>query len=399
MRTATRTPGARGETPEARAVDVSVVMPCLNEAATLERCIRAAQRGLAATGVRGEVIVADNGSTDGSVEIAERLGARVVHAPVRGYGAALLAGIRAARGGFVVMGDADGTYDFSSIAPFVERLRAGDDLVVGDRFAGGIEAGAMPWLNRYVGNPILSLLGRLFFRSPVRDFHCGLRAFRREAVLGLDLRTTGMEFASEMIVKATLAGLQIGEAPTTLSRPVDGRRTHLRRWRDGWRHLRFLLLYSPRWLFLYPGLALMAAGTGICVWLLPGPGRALGVTFDVQTLLYGAMAVVVGFQAVLFSYLARVYGTIHGLLPEDPALTRLFRVARLETGLAVGGILLLIGMGGSVWAFVQWSLGSFGPLDPSRTLRTVIPSLTALLLGTEVVLASFFFSILGLRRK
>ena len=399
MRTAARPIGPGTEPRRFAAVEVSVVMPCLNEAATLERCIRAAQQGLRSVGARGEIVVADNGSTDGSVEIAERLGARVVHVPAKGYGAALLAGIEAARGEFVIMGDADATYDFATIEPFVERLRAGDDLVVGNRFAGGIEPGAMPWLNRYVGNPILSRAGRLFFRSPVRDFHCGLRAFRREAILGLDLRTTGMEFASEMIVKATLAGLRIGEAPTTLSRPPDGRRTHLRRWRDGWRHLRFLLLYSPRWLFLYPGLALMAAGAAVVGWLLPGPRRALGVTFDVQTLLYGAMAIVVGFQAVLFSYLARVYAVTHGLLPEDPALTRLFRVATLETGLAAGALLLLIGAAGSVWAFVQWSVTSFGPLDASRTLRTVIPSLTALLLGVEVVLASFFFSLLGLERR
>jgi glycosyltransferase involved in cell wall biosynthesis len=398
VRTAARPLGLETE-PRTATVEVSVVMPCLDEAATIERCIRAAREGLRAAGVRGEVVVADNGSTDGSAELAEALGARVVRVPVRGYGAALLAGIRAARGRFVIMGDADGTYDFADIRPFVERLRAGDDLVVGNRFAGGIEPGAMPWLNRYVGNPILSRVGRLFFGSPVRDFHCGLRGFRRDAVLALDLRTTGMEFASEMIVKATLAGLRIGEAPTTLSRPPDGRRTHLRRWRDGWRHLRFLLLYSPRWLFLYPGIALMVIGAAVVGWLLPGPRRAFGVTFDVQTLLYGAMAVVVGFQAVLFSYLARVFAVTEGLLPEDPRLSRLFRVATLETGLAVGAFLVLVGAVGSAWAFVQWSVTSFGPLDPSRTLRTVIPSLTSLLLGVEIVLASFFFSVLGLKRR
>ena len=399
MRTAARALGSETEPLAAPTVEVSVVMPCLNEAATLERCIRAAQEGLCSVGARGEVVVADNGSTDGSVEIAERLGARVVHVPVKGYGAALLGGIEAARGGFVIMGDADATYDFAAIEPFVKRLRAGDDLVVGNRFAGGIEPGAMPWLNRYVGNPILSRVGRLFFRSPVRDFHCGLRAFRREAILGLDLRTTGMEFASEMIVKATLAGLRIGEAPTTLSKPVDGRRTHLRRWRDGWRHLRFLLLYSPRWLFLYPGLALMAAGTLIGLWLLPGPRVVAGIGLDIQSLLYSAIGVVVGFQAVLFSLFTKVFAVNEGLLPEDARLSRLFRYVSLETGLLVGAVLVLAGAIGSIYAFARWSLSSFPALDPSESMRVVIPSATGLVLGCEIVLASFFLSVLGMKRR
>ena len=399
MGTATRQLGRETNVRATTPVEVSVVMPCLNEAATLERCIRAAYRGIRGAGVRGEVVVADNGSTDGSREIAERLGARIVHVPAPGYGAALLAGIEAARGDFVVMGDADATYDLSSIGPFVERLRGGDDLVVGNRFAGGIEPGAMPWLNRYVGNPVLSLLGRLFFNSPVRDFHCGLRAFRREAILGLDLRATGMEFASEMIVKATLAGLRIGEAPTTLSRPADGRRTHLRRWRDGWRHLRFLLLFSPRWLFLYPGLALMAAGTLIGLWLLPGPRVVAGIGLDIQTLLYSAIGVVVGFQAVLFSLFTTVFAVNEGLLPEDARLSRLFRHISLETGLLAGTVLMVAGAIGSIYTFSRWSLSSFPALDPSRSMRVVIPSVTALVLGCEVVLASFFLSVLGLSRR
>ena len=243
-----------------RPVEVSILMPCLNEAGTIGECVRAAQEGLRAIEADGEVIVADNGSTDGSVEIAESLGARVVHVEHRGYGAALLGGIAMARGEFVIMGDADATYDFRAIGPFVEKLRAGYDLVMGNRFAGGVEPGAMPWLNRRIGNPVLSGLGRLFFRSPIGDFHCGLRGFRREAMLALDLQSTGMEFASELVVKATLADLPIAEVPTTLSRGTEGRKPHLRPFRDGWRHLRFLLVYSPRWLFLYPGILLMALG-------------------------------------------------------------------------------------------------------------------------------------------
>mgnify|MGYP005844272077 CR=1 FL=1 len=399
MRTAARRLGSETEPSTAATVEVSVVMPCLNEAATLERCIRAAQRGLGSVGARGEVVVADNGSTDGSAQIAERLGARVVRVPVKGYGAALLAGIEAARGEFVVMGDADATYDFAAIAPLVERLRAGDDLVVGNRFAGGIEPGAMPWLNRYVGNRILSRVGRLFFKSPVSDFHCGLRAFRREAILGLDLRTTGMEFASEMIVKATLAGLRIGEAPTTLSKPPDGRRTHLRRWRDGWRHLRFLLLYSPRWLFLYPGLALIVFGAVVMAWLLPGPRVVGSVGFDIQTLLYAGVAVVVGFQAVLFSVFTQVFTANEGLLPPDGRLGLAHRCVNLEVGLLIGALLILAGAGGSIYAFVRWSLASFPELDPSRSMRLVVPSATALVLGCEIVLASFFLGILGMKRR
>jgi glycosyltransferase involved in cell wall biosynthesis len=379
-------------------VELSIVLPCLNEASTLGTCIRVARTATSALGIRAEVIVADNGSTDASTEIAARLGARVVRVAEPGYGAALLGGITAARGEFVIMGDADATYDFETIGPFMEKLRAGCDLVMGNRFAGGIADGAMPWLSRRLGNPVLTALGRLFFRSPVADFHCGLRGFRRDAILALDLQTTGMEFASEMVVKATLRELRITEVPTTLSRGDEGRRSHLRPWRDGWRHLRFLLVYSPRWLFLYPGLLLVALGMAGTLWLLPGPRVVVGVTFDIQTLLFASMMVAIGFQAVLFSLLGKVFAWNEGLLPVGERFRNVFRYVTLEVGLLVGLGWMIGGASGAIYAFVRWSDASFGPLDASRTLRIVIPSLTALLLGAQVVLASFFFSLLGIRR-
>ncbi len=380
-------------------VELSVVMPCLNEAATLAACIGKAQRALHDDQIAGEIIVADNGSADGSPDIAAALGARVVAVPERGYGSALMGGIAAARGEYVVMGDADDSYDWSVLRPFLDKLRAGADLVMGDRFAGGIEPGAMPPLHRYLGNPVLTGLGRLFFHSPVHDFHCGMRGFRKAAILNLDLRTTGMEFASEMVVKATLARLRLAEVPVTLAPDGRGRPPHLRSWRDGWRHLRFLLLYSPRWLFLYPGAFFMALGLTVGLWLLSGPRAVLGVTFDVHTLLYAAMALVVGFQGVVFAVFTKIFAVSEGLLPEDPRLTRLFRYVTLETGLLVGGLLLLGGLAGSVYALHVWSGRAFGPLDPSRMLRLIIPSVTALMLGGEAVLSSFFLSILGLRRR
>ena len=317
----------------------------------------------------------------------------------KGYGSALLGGITAACGGIVIMGDADDSYDFSAIGPFVEKLREGYDLVMGNRFAGGIRPGAMPALHRYLGNPVLSRIGRLFFNSPVGDFHCGLRGFRKAAIEGLDLRTTGMEFASEMIVKATLMDLRITEVPTTLSPARRTRQPHLRTWRDGWRHLRFLLVYSPRWLFLYPGAFLMLVGLVVGGWLIPGPRRIGGVGFDVHTLLYAAGAIIIGFQSVVFAFFTKIFAISEGLLPEDPRLTKAFKYITLETGLAAGSLLVLAGLAGSLYAFLHWSLGSFGALDATRTLRIVIPSLTALMLGSEVILSSFFLSVLGLSRR
>src|SRR5882724_6440562 len=305
---------------EAEAIELSVVMPCLNEAETLETCIRKAQEAMRKANISGEVVIADNGSSDGSVAIGERLGARVVHIKAKGYGNALMGGIAAAAGEYIVMGDADDSYDFGHIARFIEPLRKGSDLVMGNRFRGGIQKAAMPPLHRYFGNPALTRLGRLFFRSPVGDFYCGLRGFRKDAYERMGLRTTGMEFATEMIVKATLLRLQIAEVPTTLSPDGRSRPPHLRTWRDGWRTLRFFLLYSPRWLFLYPGMALMLAGFALGLWLLPAPRPVGGVTFDVHTLVYAAAFVMLGFHAIAFAVFTKMFAISEGLLPPDPAM-------------------------------------------------------------------------------
>ena len=374
-------------------------MPCLNEAETLGVCIEKAHRALRQLHIAGEIIIADNGSTDGSQGIAIRLGARVVPIDVKGYGAALMGGIAAARGTYIIMGDADDSYDFENLDPFIEKLRAGYDVVIGNRFKGGIRPGAMSPLHRYLGNPVLTGVGRLFFRSPCGDFHCGLRGFSKAAVMKLDLRTTGMEFASEMVVKSTLHNLRITEVPTTLSLAGRSRPSHLRRWQDGWRHLRFMLLYSPRWLFLYPGGLLMLLGLATGLWLLPGPRIIRGVIFDIHTLLYAAIMIIIGFQAILFAVFTKIFAITEGLLPEDPRLNKLFRFITLETGLLVGSALLLVGLAGSLYAVGVWGMRSFGPLDTSRTLRSIIPPATALVLGSQIVLSSFFLSVLGLKRR
>jgi glycosyltransferase involved in cell wall biosynthesis len=378
---------------------LSIVMPCLDEAATVARCVERARAAISQLGLTGEVIVADNGSRDGSRELAAAAGARVVAVAERGYGAALLGGIEAARGRYVIMGDADLSYDFGAIEPFVRELERGADLVMGNRFRGGILPGAMPWLHRYVGNPLLSGLGRLFFRSASRDFHCGMRGFRRDAVLGLGLQTTGMEFASEMIVKATLLGLRVTEVPIVLAPDGRGRRPHLRSFRDGWRHLRFLLVYSPRWLFLYPGLALIAAGVLLGAWVLPGPRVVAGVEFDVHTLMYAAAAIFIGYQSVTFALLTKFFAVNERLLPEDPRLARWLRYATLEVGLAAGALLVILGIAGTFRALSTWGARNFGELDPTQTLRLVIPSVLALTLGSQAVLSSFFLSVLALGRR
>jgi hypothetical protein len=374
-------------------------MPCLNEARTLEACIRKAQSFLASSGVRGEIVVGDNGSTDGSREIAAACGARVVDVPTRGYGAALFAATRASAGEFIIMGDSDDSYDFAGLMPFVQKLREGCDLVMGNRFAGGIAPGAMPWKNRFIGNPVLSGIGRLFFKPGVRDFHCGIRGYTRQAFERMNLRTTGMEFASEMVIKASLLKMRIAEVPTTLKPDGRDRPPHLRPWRDGWRHLRFMLLYSPRWLFLLPGLVLMAAGLATGAWLLPGERTVGGVTFDVHTLLFAAFAVIVGYQSVVFAVLSKVFGITEGLLPPDQRLERLFRVLTLEVGLIGGTLLAIGGLAGSVWSLVSWGRQSFGPQSPSELLRLVIPSGLALAIGCQTIMASFFLSLLGVRRR
>src|ERR1700691_217462 len=380
-------------------VELSVVMPCLNEAATVGICVKKAIDALEQHGIRGEVIIADNGSTDGSQQIARDFGARGVPVERRGYGSALQSGIAAAHGELVLMGDADDTYDFSQLNEFVAKLREGYDLVMGNRFRGQILPGAMPPLHRYLGNPVLTGLGRLFFKSPVGDFHCGLRAFRKDAIERLGLRTMGMEFASEMIVKATAFGLRVTEIPTTLSPDRRDRPPHLRTWRDGWRHLRFLLLYSPRWLFLYPGIALVILGIVLSGVLLPGPLRIGNTVFDVHTLLFAAMAILIGFQSVLFATFTKIFAISEGLLPEDPRLTRMFRYMPLEVGLVGGFLLILAGGGAWVLGLEYWRIRQFGPLDPEKTLRIVIPGVVCFTLGFQVVLSSFFLSVLRMSRR
>lgn len=388
-----------GTRPAAATPELSVVLPCLNEAATLGRCINEARQALADHFIDGEVIVADNGSSDGSREIAMLAGARVVLAAPKGYGSALAAGIAAARGTFVITGDSDDSHDFSHIPRFLERLREGDDLVMGNRFLGGIEAGAMPALHRYLGNPLLSGIGRLFFGSPCHDFHCGMRGFRRDAIQKLDLCAPGMEFASEMVVKATLHGLKISEVPTTHSPDGRNRPPHLRSFRDGWRHLRFMLLFSPRWLFFYPGLLLTFLGLVGVAALVLAPRIAGPAAFDVPTLLYAASALFLGLQAVLLELFARVFTMTSGLLPTSGGWRRWFKWVKLEMGLAVGAMLFLAGLAGAVIASRAWAVVDFAPLARSDTLRVVIASVAALVLGCQVVMGSFFLSILGLQRK
>jgi hypothetical protein len=378
--------------------ELTILMPCLNEARTLARCIAKARSFLARYGIQGEVLIADNGSADGSQALAEANGARVVDIAARGYGSALIGGIRAARGRYVIMGDSDDSYDFSELGSFVEKLRDGFQLVMGNRFRGGIRRGAMPPLHRYFGNPVLTAIGRVFFRSPCGDFYCGLRGFDRDAVLGLDLQAPGMEFATEMVVKATINRLRITEVPTTLSPDGRGRPPHLKSWRDGWRGLRFLLLFSPRWLFLYPGTAMFVVGAAAMAWLLPGPHSVGEVGFDIHTLLYAAVAVIIGVQSVQFWVFAKIYGMREGLVPPDPWFSSLIgAVARLEYGLIAGGVLLLLGLALGIYALGSWGLVGFGALRPDDTMRLVIPSAVAIILAFQIAYGAFFLSVLEIR--
>ncbi|MCD0447781.1 glycosyltransferase family 2 protein [Actinocorallia sp. API 0066] len=380
-------------------MELSVVMPCLNEAETVETCVRKAVAFLAEHGIDGEVVIADNGSTDGSQALAEAAGARVVPVALKGYGNALMGGIRAARGTYVIMGDADDSYDFTNLMPFVTELRAGADLVMGNRFEGGIEPGAMPPLHRYLGNPVLSFVGRLFFGSKIGDFHCGLRGFRRDTALALGLQSSGMEFASEMVVKMTLADARIAEVPTTLKPDGRSRAPHLNTWRDGWRHLRFLLLYSPRWLFLIPGVVLMTLGLVAGVALAITPIDIRGVVFDVDTLVGASAAVVIGFQAVVFSLLTKAYGVTEGFLRPDKRSAWLLEKWSFEKGLISGGLLAVAGLVGVAFSVVHWHGAQFGELNARETLRMVVPSATALMMSCQLILGTAFLSILGIRRS
>lgn len=370
--------------------ELTVLMPCLNEAQTLERCIQKARRFMETSNVHGEILIADNGSTDGSQKIALKAGARVVQVTQRGYGAALIAGIENARGRYVVMGDSDDSYDFSDLSGFLAKLRAGADLVMGNRFQGGIAPGAMPNLHRYLGNPVLSFIGRLFFRTSIGDFHCGLRGFSRTAIQRLGLVTPGMEFASEMIAKAALAGLHITEVPTTLRPDGRDRPPHLRTWRDGWRHLRFLLLFCPRWLFLYPGLALLMVGLFGFAVLLHGPVNLIAVGLDIHSLVYMAAATVLGAQMVQLAVLTKWMGILSGVVPPQRWLERMTPYLKMETGLILGLALVALGLTWSVMLVLDWRKAGFGAMDPALTMRGAIPAVTLMILGVQGASAALF---------
>ncbi|EEF59572.1 glycosyltransferase family 2 protein [Pedosphaera parvula] len=380
--------------------ELTILMPCLNEAETLAACIKKAKVGIERAGVKGEILIADNGSKDGSIEIAEKLGARVVHVKPKGYGNALRYGIEAALGKWIIMGDSDDSYDFSDINGFVEKLRGGDDLVMGCRLpkgGGTIMPGAMPWKNRWLGNPSLSFLGQLFFRSPAQDFHCGLRAFSKEAYDRMDLKTTGMEFASEMVIVATLKSMRISETPITLHKDGRSRPPHLKPWRDGWRHLRFMLIYSPRWLFLVPGLLLCLTGfilANLTYWV---PFKIGSVNFDVGTLMVACMWMIIGVQFVALAFFTKVFAIAEGLLPDDPKFSRIFRIFTLEKGIVAGLIILLLGLGMLVRALWVWKQAGYGSLDYSQNLRRLIPAATLLVISVQTISSSFFMSVLGLK--
>jgi glycosyltransferase involved in cell wall biosynthesis len=381
-------------------LDLSIVMPCLNEAETLAVCVEKALNGLRHADISGEVVIADNGSTDGSIQIAEKCGARVVHVASKGYGNALRGGIEAARGRWILMGDADDSYDFGEAARFVGKLREGHDLVMGCRLpAGGgtIKPGAMPWKNRWIGNPSLSFLGRLFFKTPVRDFHCGLRAFSRDAYDRMELKTTGMEFASEMVMKASLRSMQIAEVPITLHPDGRSRPPHLRPWRDGWRHLRFMLIYSPRWLFLVPGLVLTLLGTVASSWIFLAPRHVGGIEFDSGTLLVACMGAIVGIQLVAFACFTKAFAIAEELLPEDPKFAKAMQVVTLERGLISGALICLAGTGLLAWAVYLWSQVDFGSLPYPENLRRIILAVTLVVIGLQIMFSSFFLGVLGLK--
>jgi len=384
-------------------LDVTILMPCLNEAETLAVCVRKAKAAIDELGRPGEVLIADNGSTDGSQAIAIAEGARVVPVPIRGYGAALLAGIQAAQGEFILMADADDSYDFSHLPRFVAALESGPeggkDLVMGNRFKGGIINNAMPPLHRYLGNPVLSFIGRLFFNVPIGDFHCGIRAFRTSSMRSLNLRTTGMEFASEMVVKASLQGLRIGEVPTTLQPDGRTRAPHLRTWRDGWRHLRFLLMFSPRWLFFYPGILLAVVGLLLSAWLIPAERHLGSLRFDVDSLTYALGLLLIGVQITVFAISAKVFGTQEGFLPPNPKFEKILDTVSLENGLILGVVLLLVGIGLGGYAMAQWHAAGFGAVTATRMLRFTLPSAAALMLGVEAIFASFFIGLLQIHRR
>ncbi len=379
-------------------LELTILMPCLNEAETIEVCVQKAMGYLARSGVAGEVLIADNGSTDGSQALAEANGARVVSVPEKGYGAALMGGIRAAHGKYVIMGDADDSYDFENLDGMLEHLRDGADLCMGNRFKGGIEKGAMPFLHRYLGNPVLSFIGRLFFAIPVGDFHCGLRGFSRESILNLRLQFPGMEFASEMVVKASLNRLRIEETPATLKPDGRSRPPHLKTWRDGWRHLRFLLIHSPKWLFIYPGTVLALLGVAGSAALSIGEIHLGRVTLDVHSLVVSCFAILIGVQLVMFGALARRYQTLEGVLPPSARFQKFLMGLSLEPILQAALVIFLAGVVGSVWAVAEWAGSGFGPIVYHGVMRLLVLSLTGVAVAIQMAAAGFLASVFALRR-
>ena len=380
-----------------RLLEVSILMPCLNEAETIGRCVDRARESIARLDIRAEILVADNGSTDGSQQIALAHGARVVTVDEPGYGAAIRGGVAASSGRYIIMGDADESYDFAEIPPILERLRVGDDLVMGNRFAGGIEKGAMPWSHRWIGNPVLSMTGRIFFASHVRDFHCGLRGFSVDAFRRMRLNTTGMEFASEIVVKASLASMKVSEVPITLHKDGRSRSPHLRTWRDGWRHLRFLLLFCPRWLFVIPGVALMLLGSLMTLWLLGGTRYVGSVGLDIHTMLVSGVFALIGYELMLFGAFIKVFGMRAGFLPSSRRTDSFFRVATLEKGLLFGGALTLTGLALVLVAVVSWGRSGYGVLDTQASMRPLIVAVLLIAGGVQTIFASFVLSMLGIR--
>ena len=381
---------------EKKKLELTILMPCLNEAKTLATCIKKAQKSLKENNIDGEVLIADNGSTDGSQEIARKCGARVIDVEVKGYGSALIEGTKSAYGKYIIMGDSDDSYDFSNIMPFLEKLREGYDLVMGNRFKGGIEKGAMPWSHKYIGTPVLSFLGRLFYKSKIGDFNCGMRGYKRKSILKLDLKTTGMEYASEMIVQATLNKLKITEVPTTLKKDGRDRPPHLKSFRDGWRHLKFLLIYSPKHMFFLPGLLLIILGIlGMIVTNLHIENINLGV----HTMLYSGAAIVIGFQTIIFFILAKVYAINSGMHPKDDKIINTLKEITLEKGVILGILFIIIGFGLSIYAVIKWKNASYGALNPLEIMPITIPAVDLLIIGVELVFASFLLGVLNIKYK
>ncbi len=381
--------------PETTHPELTILMPCLNEAETIATCVKKASSYLSKSNIRGEILVADNGSTDGSREIAQGLGARVVSICERGYGAALIGGIGAARGRFVIIGDADASYDFSQLDGFVAKLREGYDLVMGNRFQGGIEPGAMPALHRWLGNPVLSFIGRIFFKAELGDFHCGLRGFNTSAIRNLKLCSRGMEFASEMVVRCRLARMRIAEVPTTLKKDGRSHPPHLRTWRDGWRHLRFLLIFAPRWLFFYPGLALLILGIAISILLLPGPVYITpNISLDIHTFLVSAVTVLIGMQCISFAVVVRRYAAARGLLPRSKVVERFLVPLTLERVLLVALFIGMLGLGGMIWCVAQWVDAGFGPLQYGTMIRVLTVSITGIALALQLAFTAFLSAII-----